>query len=75
MKTILDHLNSHDGRLPWILVGLGLNHLHGWCGSVELLGWGLVIWGGSLILDKLKSNTITIHPVDASRRAFFMSIA
>ena len=53
MKTLLDHLNSHEGRLPWILVGLGLNHLHGWCGGVELLGWGLVVLGGSLLLDKL----------------------
>ena len=53
MKTLLDHLNSHDGRLPWLLVGLGLNHIHGWWGGVELLGWGLVILGGSLLLDKL----------------------
>jgi len=53
MKTLLDHLNSHEGRLPWLLVGLGLNHVHGWWGGVELLGWGLVVWGGSLLLDKL----------------------
>ena len=54
MKTLLDHLNSHDGRLPWILIGLGLNHLHGWLGNVELLGWGLVAWGASILLDRLK---------------------
>ena len=53
MNTLLDQLNSHDGRLPWLLVGLGLNHVHGWWGGVELLGWGLVVWGGSLLLDKL----------------------
>ena len=52
MKTILDHLNSHEGRLPWLLVGLGLNHLHGWW-DISLLGWGLVLIGGSLLLDKL----------------------
>tara|TARA_B100000519_G_C13871999_1_gene264105 strand:- start:40 stop:201 length:162 start_codon:yes stop_codon:yes gene_type:complete len=53
MKTLLDHLNSHNGRLAWILVGLGLNHVHGWV-DVNLLGWGLVAIGGSMLLDKLK---------------------
>jgi hypothetical protein len=52
MKTLLDHLNSHEGRLPWLLVGLGLNHLHGWW-DVNLLGWGLVVIGGSMLLDKM----------------------
>ena len=53
MKALLD-LNTHSGRLPWLLVVLGLNHVNGWVGGLEVLGYGLVLVGASMLMDKLK---------------------